>query len=101
MGLGEHGHHTPAELSGGQQQRVSIARAIIAKPPILFADEPTGNLDSHTAAQIMDILRVIVNTEGATLVLVTHDIDKTNMRTGWCTWLTERSRKFKNRRNRK
>jgi putative ABC transport system ATP-binding protein len=77
MGLAEHGHHTPAELSGGQQQRVSIARAIITKPPILFADEPTGNLDSHTATQITDILRVIVNTEGATLVLVTHDIEKT------------------------
>jgi putative ABC transport system ATP-binding protein len=77
MGLEEHGHHIPAELSGGQQQRVSIARAIITKPPILFADEPTGNLDSYTAAQIMDILRVIVNTEGTTLVMVTHDIDKT------------------------
>ncbi len=77
MGLAEHGHHTPSELSGGQQQRVSIARAIITKPPILFADEPTGNLDSVTAAQITDILRVIVNVEGATLVLVTHDIEKT------------------------
>ncbi len=77
LGLSEHGHHTPSELSGGQQQRVSIARAIITKPPILFADEPTGNLDSVTAAQITDILRVIVNMEGATLVLVTHDIEKT------------------------
>jgi putative ABC transport system ATP-binding protein len=77
MGLAEHAHHTPSELSGGQQQRVSIARAIITKPPILFADEPTGNLDSATAAQITDILRVIVNVEGATLVLVTHDIEKT------------------------
>lgn len=77
IGLAEHGHHTPAELSGGQQQRVSIARAIITKPPILFADEPTGNLDSVTAAQITDILRVIVNVDGATLVLVTHDIEKT------------------------
>lgn len=77
IGLAEHGHHAPAELSGGQQQRVSIARAIITKPPILFADEPTGNLDSVTAAQITDILRTIVKVEGSTLVLVTHDIEKT------------------------
>jgi putative ABC transport system ATP-binding protein len=77
MGLAEHGSHMPSELSGGQQQRISIARAIITKPPILFADEPTGNLDSHTAEQITDILREIVNREGATLVMVTHDIEKT------------------------
>ncbi len=77
MGLGEHGAHAPSELSGGQQQRVSIARAVITKPPILFADEPTGNLDSSTAAQIIDLLRNIVRTEGTTLVLVTHDLEKT------------------------
>lgn len=77
MGLGEHGAHAPSELSGGQQQRVSIARAIITKPPILFADEPTGNLDSATAGQIIDLLRDIVQKEGATLVLVTHDLEKT------------------------
>lgn len=77
MGLGEHGGHAPSELSGGQQQRVSIARAVITKPPILFADEPTGNLDSATATQIIDLLRDIVREEGATLVLVTHDLEKT------------------------
>lgn len=77
MGLAEHGGHMPSELSGGQQQRVSIARALIANPPILFADEPTGNLDSATAEQIINILQTIVHMEGATLVLVTHDIEKT------------------------
>lgn len=77
MGLGEHCGHMPSELSGGQQQRVSIARALITKPPILFADEPTGNLDSATAGQIIDILQTIVRAGGATLVLVTHDIEKT------------------------
>jgi len=77
MGLAGHGKHAPSELSGGQQQRVSIARAVITKPPILFADEPTGNLDSATASQIIDLLRDIVHMEGTTLVLVTHDLEKT------------------------
>lgn len=76
LGLREHLEHYPDELSGGQQQRVSIARAIIMHPQIIFADEPTGNLDSYTAEQIADILKEIVHQEGATLLLVTHDIEK-------------------------
>ncbi|WP_235829104.1 ABC transporter ATP-binding protein [Christensenella intestinihominis] len=77
-GLGLSGHlaHDPDELSGGQQQRVSIARAIITKPEILFADEPTGNLDSETAEQIMEVLREIVRENGTTLLMVTHDMEK-------------------------
>lgn len=74
--LKEHMGHYPDELSGGQQQRVAIARAIICHPHIIFADEPTGNLDSFTAEEISDILKEIVHREGATLLLVTHDIDK-------------------------
>jgi len=76
LGLREHLYHYPKELSGGQQQRVSIARAIILHPQIVFADEPTGNLDSHTAEQIVGVLKEIVHREGATLLLVTHDIEK-------------------------
>lgn len=76
LGLKGHFEHYPDELSGGQQQRVSIARAIITRPEIIFADEPTGNLDSRTAEQITDILKEIVHREGATLLLVTHDIEK-------------------------
>jgi putative ABC transport system ATP-binding protein len=76
LGLSEHLRHYPDELSGGQQQRVSIARAIITKPEIIFADEPTGNLDSRTADQITTILHDIVNKERATVLMVTHDIEK-------------------------
>jgi putative ABC transport system ATP-binding protein len=76
MGLENHLRNRPAELSGGQQQRVSIARAIISRPEIIFADEPTGNLDSHTAAQIMDIISGVAHRRGATLVFVTHDVEK-------------------------
>ncbi len=76
IGLGGHLEHYPDELSGGQQQRVSIARAIITRPKIVFADEPTGNLDSRTADQISELLLKIVRDEGATLLLVTHDIEK-------------------------
>jgi len=76
LGLREHLEHYPDELSGGQQQRVSIARAIITHPQIIFADEPTGNLDSRTAEQIAGLLKEIVHQEGATLLMVTHDIEK-------------------------
>ena len=76
LGLSGHLAHDPDELSGGQQQRVSIARAMIAQPEILFADEPTGNLDSETAEQIMDILRRIVREKHTTLLMVTHDMEK-------------------------
>jgi putative ABC transport system ATP-binding protein len=73
MGLGGHLSHKPSELSGGQQQRVSIARAIITQPDIVFADEPTGNLDSHTADDIIEILHGIAKESGTTILMVTHD----------------------------
>lgn len=72
VGLSGRVHHKPAQMSGGQQQRVAIARAIAAKPPIVLADEPTGNLDSHSGAAVMDILHAM-NGEGRTIILITHD----------------------------
>ena len=73
VGLTERGHHYPSQLSGGEQQRVALARALANDPPIVLADEPTGNLDSTNGRHIMDLLRNIHRTRGATLVLVTHD----------------------------
>ncbi|MCI1966117.1 MAG: ABC transporter ATP-binding protein [Oscillospiraceae bacterium] len=72
VGLGERAHHRPAQMSGGQQQRVAIARAIAARPPIILADEPTGNLDSGSGGEVMEILHSL-HRAGRTVVLITHD----------------------------
>jgi putative ABC transport system ATP-binding protein len=72
-GLADRKTHRPSELSGGQQQRVAIARALISRPTVVFADEPTGNLDSTTSAEILELLRDMVSSYGQTTVMVTHD----------------------------
>jgi putative ABC transport system ATP-binding protein len=73
LGLGSRLAHRPAELSGGQQQRVALARALLGRPDVVFADEPTGNLDSKTGGEILELLRTTVEDYGQTLVMVTHD----------------------------
>ncbi len=73
VGLGSRLHHKPKEMSGGQQQRVSIARAFVNRPQILFADEPTGNLDTHTTIEVMDMITAIAEKYKQTLIIVSHD----------------------------
>jgi len=73
LGLGDRLDHKPSELSGGQQQRVACARALVSRPEIVFADEPTGNLDSHSGAEVLSFLRRSVREYGQTVVMVTHD----------------------------
>ncbi len=74
VGLGDRLHHYPAQLSGGEQQRVALARAFINRPALLFADEPTGNLDDDTSSTVRDLLFSLNEESGATLILVTHDL---------------------------
>ena len=73
VGLGSRMHHMPQELSGGEQQRVAIARAIAHKPKIIFADEPTAELDSNTGLQVMKIFKELIEKQGVTIVMTTHD----------------------------
>jgi putative ABC transport system ATP-binding protein len=73
IGLRDRLTHRPAELSGGQQQRVAVARALASKPAVIFADEPTGNLDSHASGEVLDLLRRSVDDLGQTVIMVTHD----------------------------
>lgn len=72
--LGKHKKHLPNQMSGGQQQRVGVARALVMEPDIIFADEPTGNLDSHTSKEVMHLMQTIVREQKRTLVMVTHDL---------------------------
>lgn len=78
VGLSDRGHHYPAQLSGGEQQRVSLARAFSNRPQILFADEPTGNLDAETSERIIELIFDLNKQAGTTLILVTHDLDLAN-----------------------
>lgn len=73
VNLEKHMHHMPNQMSGGQQQRVGVARALVSEPKIIFADEPTGNLDSATSREVMRLMQTVVQRQGCTLVMVTHD----------------------------
>ena len=73
VGLEKHAKHLPKQMSGGQQQRVGVARALVVEPDIIFADEPTGNLDSHTSEEVMQLMQKVVREQHMTLVMVTHD----------------------------
>ncbi|SDY74113.1 ABC transporter ATP-binding protein [Tindallia californiensis] len=73
VGLAKYVKHRPSQMSGGQQQRVGIARAFVAKPPVIFADEPTGNLDSKTSKEVLDIMLGMASRQNQTLIIVTHD----------------------------
>ena len=75
VGLADRLHHYPSQMSGGQQQRVAIARALINKPPLLFADEPTGNLDSKTSDEVLEMFQTLNREEGITIIIVTHSLE--------------------------
>ena len=74
VGMGDRVHHLPSELSGGQQQRVAVARALVTNPPLILADEPTGNLDSHSTAEVLDVFERL-HDSGRTIVIITHEED--------------------------
>ena len=76
VGLSGHKNHKPTQMSGGQKQRVGIARALVVNPQIIFADEPTGNLDSHTSAEVMELIRKIIHEQNQTRVMVAHDAQR-------------------------
>lgn len=78
VGLAKHQKHLPTQMSGGQQQRVGVARALVVNPDIIFADEPTGNLDSNTSREIMDLMKKVVKEQGKTIIMVTHDDNLAN-----------------------
>ena len=93
VGLAERAHHYPSQLSGGQQQRVAIARALVNRPQILLADEPTGNLDSRTSVEIMEILQQLNDEQGLTIVLVTHEHDIVQYARRWLEFRDGRIRR--------
>src|SRR6185437_9797708 len=88
MGLDGRLRHRPAQLSGGEQQRVAIARALSVRPEVIFCDEPTGALDTRTAAQVLTLLRQAVDQDGRTVVMVTHDPSRPRTPIGSCSWPT-------------
>jgi putative ABC transport system ATP-binding protein len=102
VGLGKRAHHTPSQLSGGQQQRVAIARALVNDPEILLADEPTGNLDTRTSVEIMEVLQTLNREKGITIILITHEHDIAEYAHREVTFRDGRvvsDRKVENRRN--
>jgi len=104
VGLADRADHHPNQLSGGQQQRVAIARALINQPSILLADEPTGNLDTKTSIEVMDIFQRLNRERGITVVLITHEVDISEYGPVSCrsatgsSWRTGRSRSGGSRR---
>ena len=91
VGIGDRLTHLPSELSGGQQQRVAVARALIRKPAVVFADEPTGNLDSSASTEVLALLRRAADEFGQTIVMVTHDAAPPPAPIAWSSWPTGRS----------